>query len=51
MYRIKSKAYEEYLYAAADDLAYDTARRRVFTWSDKASEPPTNVNWDSTGEH
>jgi hypothetical protein len=29
---IKSLEYQEYLYAAADSYAYDSSRRRVFTW-------------------
>uniref|UniRef100_A0A336M0J7 CSON014790 protein n=1 Tax=Culicoides sonorensis TaxID=179676 RepID=A0A336M0J7_CULSO len=36
-YKIKSVKYEEYLYAAADDLKHDNDRRRVFTWKPKTS--------------
>ena len=32
VYIIKSARYGEYLYAAADDLAFDDKNRSVFTW-------------------
>lgn len=31
-FRIKNMYYHEYLYAAYDNIAYDSIRRRVFTW-------------------
>lgn len=34
-YKIKSGRYDEYLYAANDDLKYDEKRRHVFTWKPK----------------
>ena len=45
--RIKNQATGEYLYAAADDLAQDSERRRVFTWTDTATSPQ---NWENKAD-
>ena len=46
-YRIRSASNGEYLYAAANDLALDSQRRRVFTWIEQNS----NVNtWELSGD-
>jgi hypothetical protein len=51
VYRIKSKATREYLYAASDDLAYDQDRRRVFTWTNTTTTPSTHPDfWEKKGE-
>lgn len=39
-YKIKSAHYDEYLYSAADDMKYDTDRRRSFTWIDGRCDDP-----------
>lgn len=39
-YIIKNAAHAEYLYAAADDLAFDENKRSVFTWKDFDSLGP-----------
>ncbi len=49
-YRIKSKATGEYLYAAADYWAHDSERRRVFTWTDKGSDPSSEENSKEIGK-
>jgi len=47
--RLKNKNTREFLYAAADDMALDEERRRVFTWKDLNDIPGIKGNaW--TGE-
>ena len=42
---------EEYLYAAADDLAKDPERRRVFTWTNLSTIPESHPRyWDKTAD-
>jgi hypothetical protein len=49
--RIKSQATGEYLYAAADDLAHDPLRRRVFTWTNTSATPISHSEfWDKTAD-
>ena len=45
---IKNIRYEEYLYAAADDLAFDETRRSVFTWKDRENLGPEGI-WELSG--
>ena len=46
--RIKNAASGEYLYAAADDLAHDSERRRVFTWANTSTTPTSNPDfWEN----
>jgi hypothetical protein len=49
--RIKNQGTGEYLYAAADDLASDRLRRRVFTWTNTSVTPLSHfVYWDKTAD-
>lgn len=49
--RFVSQATGEYLYAAADDLARDAERRRVFTWTDLSTIPESDPRyWDKTAD-
>jgi hypothetical protein len=49
--RIKNQATGEYLYAETDDLAYDTERRRVFTWTDTSTTPTSNPSfWENKAD-
>ena len=49
--RIKNQATGEYLYAAADDLATDRLRRRVFTWTNTSMNPHSHfVHWNKTAD-
>jgi len=40
---IKNVRYQEYLYAAADDLAFDENRRSVFTWKEYETLGPEGI--------
>ena len=42
-YLIKNLRYGEYLYAAADDLAFDDKNRSVFTWKDEDTVGPEGI--------
>ena len=49
--RIKNQVTGEYLYAAADDLAHDSERRRVFTWNDISTSPTSDPQyWEKTAD-
>jgi hypothetical protein len=49
--RIKNQATGEYLYAAADDLAQDSERRRVFTWTDTSTSPTSDTqDWEKKAD-
>jgi hypothetical protein len=39
------------LYAGADDLARDTERRRVFTWTNRSTTPDSDpLYWEHTAD-
>jgi hypothetical protein len=45
---IRNVKYQEYLYAAADDRAFDENNRSVFTWKDFETLGPEGIwNFDS----
>ena len=49
--RIKNAKSGEYLYAAADDLARDDERRRVFTWTNMSTIPDSDPGyWEKTAD-